>query len=84
MTDKSVDGWIYKPFEENPTGREGQTVVTMAMLLNLKQFVGDSNSNSNERPCVAQNLARLISAGNLPEERPLNLAYLIMMRGKQR
>ncbi|KAI9562538.1 hypothetical protein GHT06_009990 [Daphnia sinensis] len=41
VTDRSVDGWIYQPFEETPPGREGQTVVTMAMLPNLKQFARD-------------------------------------------
>jgi len=41
VTDKSVDGWIYQPFEETPTRKRRTNGVTMAMLPNLKQFAGD-------------------------------------------
>jgi hypothetical protein len=41
VTKDGVDGWIYQPFEEIPAGREGQTMVTMTMLPNVKPFAGD-------------------------------------------
>lgn len=38
---QSVDAWIYEPFTTIAAGAEGQTLVTMAMIPNLKPFSGD-------------------------------------------
>ncbi len=38
---QSIDAWIYEEFRPVLAGSEGQTMVTMAMLPNLKLFSGD-------------------------------------------
>ena len=38
---QTVDAWIYEPFVPIIASREGQAIVAMSMLPNLKQFSGD-------------------------------------------
>lgn len=56
VTSKVVDGWIYEPFQDITPGREGQTLVTMAMLPNLKPFGGDPR----EWPMFIQNFKNMV------------------------
>ena len=56
VTSRLVDGWIYKPFEAIVPGSENQTVVTMAMLPNLKPFGGDPR----EWPMFIQNFKNMV------------------------
>lgn len=41
LEQQSIDAWIYEEFRPVIAGSEGQTLVTMAMLPNLKPFTGD-------------------------------------------
>lgn len=40
QTTTTIDSWIYEPFS-TVTGAEGQTMITMALVQNLKPFGGD-------------------------------------------